>query len=730
MQRFGAVRGLLLHNSLTRGACEPGLSEIGLTLVVDDIVDARDEFDVLDAAQSEYRRAKQWFPMLGDLEVLSARTLAATTRFGIIGYDSRYWRPVFGTVPATLGFRPSEERFRFEACNHAWFNCIDVVQQRMIDQNAASGIALRELRRVADEVLVHAALARGSERPDAVLARHASPAEIAAITLGALDAAVRARDSDRLWADPSTATAIDGAQSEVRRAEGPRLAWPPPVAGVATIVVTDSTWIVVVDDGLGCAALRACLEWTATAFATRDRPVRVVTPAAFEHWIRCFDPYLYTQLIRYGRVVWGKALRLPSAPAERSFAHGLLAQAHHVIAVARSPALFGPDTADYIAGREIEMTIERGARLLLVQERGSVSPWYDELAATSRRAHDVLFTRLDAIRVIATGNVRAGAFAAFELLRSLADDVAEGIERAPIDTLLFRETGAPLSSQAATRSVARTPSLPATAADVDVSDRNWDWPKPMSDVATRFRGQEGVVVQLGDSLTLARPNQQWAMKGLGHTAAERAFLDWAHAGRRDARNGWYLASTRPDPSAERPHAHTASIGCSAFNLLTGKGGRTPLAQMISTYRPQIAMYAVGASDILRFTPLEDYLADVGKALDLLCAAGSVPVLLTLAPLSGHLPRVMETNAALRALARARCIPLLDIYTEMARRQTDPLDYLDADGIHLTAEPSRGPATPENLVQSGYLLRCYLTVHKAMEVRERVLRAVPLPALGD
>ena len=54
---------------------------------------------------------------------------------------------------------------------------------------------------------------------------------------------------------------------------------------------------------------------------------------------------------------------------------------------------------------------------------------------------------------------------------------------------------------------------------------------------------------------------------------------------------------------------------------------------------------------------------------------------------------------------------------------------NASASILSSNPD-GAATPENLAQSGYLLRCYLTVHKAMEVRERALREVPEPAPGD
>ena len=84
----------------------------------------------------------------------------------------------------------------------------------------------------------------------------------------------------------------------------------------------------------------------------------------------------------------------------------------------------------------------------------------------------------------------------------------------------------------------------------------------------------------------------------------------------------------------------------------------------------------------------------------------------------------EYNAALRELARKKQIPILDLYAEMKARAGDDMEkaYLSADGVHLSHEPPNGPATEENLKQSGYLLRCYLAVHKGMEVKMKVLDA--------
>jgi hypothetical protein len=254
----------------------------------------------------------------------------------------------------------------------------------------------------------------------------------------------------------------------------------------------------------------------------------------------------------------------------------------------------------------------------------------------------------------------------------------------------------------------------------EAASEPWDWPAEMRRVARRFRGREGVFVQFGDSLTLARPNVLWALSGSGHTPEERAFLRWAHAGESSERDGWHLATTPMDPPDPRHTAFTAAIGCSAEYLITGEKGLPRLEDMIVTYRPQLALYALGTSDVIRRTPLPEYIRYVDAAIDLLVDHGTVPILATVTPSRAADDDVEAMNDSLRELARRRRLPVVDVYAAMAHLNEQVLEFLDEDGVHLTWEhPTRAP-TVADFRRSGYLLRCYLIIRKAMEVKAKVL----------
>ena len=157
------------------------------------------------------------------------------------------------------------------------------------------------------------------------------------------------------------------------------------------------------------------------------------------------------------------------------------------------------------------------------------------------------------------------------------------------------------------------PTISRAADDSAVKAKEpYDYAAAMKQVAAKFKGTPGVFLHLGDSITYANPNTGWARGGQGHTAEEKAFLKWTHAGERNDSDGWYLASV--DVPSGR--SHTAASGCRADEFIKGgKGGLPALAEIIKKYNPQLALYMLGTNDISAGRPVAAYIADVEKAID-------------------------------------------------------------------------------------------------------------------
>jgi hypothetical protein len=263
---------------------------------------------------------------------------------------------------------------------------------------------------------------------------------------------------------------------------------------------------------------------------------------------------------------------------------------------------------------------------------------------------------------------------------------------------------------------------PGTPGEVPLPE-GWDYAGPMKKVAARFRGREGVVIHVGGSMTIANPYGTWARSGKGKTPEDEAILKWMHTEKKDKTDGWWLCRT----GLEHYRAYTAEIGLkSAMLLAGGKRGLPPLPKMLDEYKPRMVTTECGIYDVEDGVPLDDYRKNMGKALDQILDREAIPILNTVPPFQAQLERSRQFNQALRALAKERGIPVIDLEREILTRCPEDWFGTLMKRIHLTAAEAGGsPAaepTADNLRRSGYLLRGWLTVRKIAEVKRRVLDA--------
>lgn len=250
---------------------------------------------------------------------------------------------------------------------------------------------------------------------------------------------------------------------------------------------------------------------------------------------------------------------------------------------------------------------------------------------------------------------------------------------------------------------------------------DWDHVAPMRKVAARFKGNEGVVIHVGGSMTIANPYGTWARSGKGKTADDQAILKWMHTDKKDKTDGWWLCRTE----VVSYRAYTAESGLkSAMLFAGGKRGLPPLEKMLDEYKPRMVTIECGIYDIEDGVALEDYRKNMAKGLDLILDRGAIPVLNTVPPFKAQFEKTRRFNEALRMLAKERGIPVIDLEREILSRRPDDWFGSLLNRIHLTAAETGGnPAaepTAENLRKSGYQLRSWLTVRKISEIRHRVL----------
>ena len=245
----------------------------------------------------------------------------------------------------------------------------------------------------------------------------------------------------------------------------------------------------------------------------------------------------------------------------------------------------------------------------------------------------------------------------------------------------------------------------------------------MRQIAAKFHGREGVVLHVGDSITYANPYSQWARYGKGQTPADQTVLKWMHAGANDDSDGWHLCSV--DLPGGR--SYTACGGIRIDEMLAGgKSGMPPLAKILDQYKPQIALLMLGTNDASAGRTADEYAKDLQAAIDQILRRGIIPILSTIPPHPAKRELAASYNQRLREIAKRNGLPLIDYEREILLRR--PNDWngtlIGRNDVHPTADQGGATAasapTAENLRNSGYLLRGWLSIQKISEVKKRVI----------
>jgi len=226
----------------------------------------------------------------------------------------------------------------------------------------------------------------------------------------------------------------------------------------------------------------------------------------------------------------------------------------------------------------------------------------------------------------------------------------------------------------------------------------------------------GKVLQVGDSMTYSFAYGDWARHKTGATASDLDTINWMHAGAFDSTDGWSLSSD----------------GTTAMNNAGWDSGFVD--NIFVTADLNDAQFAVVMFNVNDLTFIKSRINEF-------IAAGIVPVLSTIPPRTDP---VFDTtlgepyNEALRALAEELSLPLIDYSKEILLRRPNGSwenTLISNDGVHPSGgfngySPISDPyadggdalthTTGDAALNSGYLLRTWLTVQKMKEIKQKAV----------
>lgn len=258
----------------------------------------------------------------------------------------------------------------------------------------------------------------------------------------------------------------------------------------------------------------------------------------------------------------------------------------------------------------------------------------------------------------------------------------------------------------------------ASAADVP------SWVGAMRDVHANSKGEKGVMVHLGDSITYSMayfaPLQYSAKAKMSKPTREALNRVDAHINKDCYR--W-----------KGPEKGNYSGQTAAWGLKNIDG-------WLATLKPEVALIMFGTNDIRRGTleaHEQNLRALIGKCLD----NGVVVILSTIPPMHGSDEKVRQTVEVQRRIAAEMKVPLIDFHAHVLNRRPNDWDgslapferfsqwevptLISKDGVHPSNPRAwQGDYTEEGLGRNGNVLRTYLALMAYAEVIDVVIHGRP------
>ncbi len=243
------------------------------------------------------------------------------------------------------------------------------------------------------------------------------------------------------------------------------------------------------------------------------------------------------------------------------------------------------------------------------------------------------------------------------------------------------------------------------------------WVKPMQKVHARFSGKSGTIAHFGDSITVTLA--YW-------TPLQQEVKNWTTWNR-------MVVQAYQAPECWRTW-RGPKYGSQSGQVVTW--AHKNVDRWLKKLNPEVAVILFGTNDLQR-VKFETYKTKLSEVVQKCLDNGTVVILTTIPPRSGREEKAAKYAQAIRHIAKAKKVPLIDFHKEILTRR--PKDWngqlkqfakykgydvptlISRDGVHPSApKATRNDYSKKALKENGYGLRNYLTLDKYAEVIWKVL----------
>jgi predicted nucleotidyltransferase len=390
--QFPAITGVYLRGSLAERKWVPALSDIDLTIVIDESLRLDEEYAFLQSFWKAHKRLKRFFPMLGEIEIFNGSEFRIVRKFGILGYKSETWQKIYGKEVRNLeDVRPDRTTRYVDPINYALQFYLEPFLRGMNEGTAKSYLARVDLARLASKIIRTLNLVDLRSDTEHIRPQILDDGALLEIVLGRLDECVSAFNQQRPQQEAKERILIqDISVPDNENLERLELdsRW----------LEQMGTWVggVVVSRRDGFVVLRKEADVVgAGRFLVDSRDLLrekgnfgIVTQRTFEFILRYFNPFLYTDLMENRSVLWGRDVVLDVEPPNQyCFVNFLMKKVKNVIHFPRNRDLIVPERPEVFASTSLAWVMNIAPVIKLYLEKNVFITSYRRAWLEGRRQY-------------------------------------------------------------------------------------------------------------------------------------------------------------------------------------------------------------------------------------------------------------------------------------------------------------------------------------------------------
>jgi len=390
--QFPVITSVYLRGSLAEREWVPALSDIDLTIVIDDGLSLDEEYAFLQSFWTAHKRLKRLFPMLGEIEIFNRSELRVFRKFGILGYKSDTWQRIYGKEVRNFeDVRPDLTTRYVDPINYALQFYLEPFLRGIKKGDAKSYLATADLGRLASKII--RTLDQIEPRSDIEHIRRQvwDDGTLLEFVMGRLDECVSSFNQQRPHQDAEErilTQAIRAPNNEnVERLDLDYRWLEQMERSVDGVVLSRREGFVVVRKEAGVAGAGRFLVDMRDLLRGMGN-FGIVMHRTFEFTLRYFNPFLYTDLMENRSVLWGRDVVLDvEPPNEYCFVNLLMKKVINVLLFARNRDLVMAERREVFASISLAWVMNIAPVIKLYLEKNILITSYRRAWLEGRRQY-------------------------------------------------------------------------------------------------------------------------------------------------------------------------------------------------------------------------------------------------------------------------------------------------------------------------------------------------------